>query len=65
MNRIRDFVNAHGGTGQLARKLEVSPSVVSTWIKREAIPFKNWNSLVEVGASWEELLELHKEIAAA
>lgn len=60
MNKIRSFVQSRGGTATVARELGKSQSTVSTWIKREAIPFGNWKDFVEVGVSWEELLELHK-----
>jgi hypothetical protein len=39
----------------------VKPQTVSSWIKREKVPFDNWESLVEIGATWDQLRCIHKK----
>jgi uncharacterized protein YjcR len=61
MNRIKQLVVSLGGTSAVAQKIGVKPQTVSSWIKREKVPFDNWESLVEIGATWDQLRCIHKK----
>ena len=61
MSRLKQIIGKHGGTGKVASRIGKAPSAVSSWIKRGHIPVTNWQALIDIGFSREELLDAHLE----
>jgi len=59
MSRIGELITKFGGPSVVAQRIGKRPSVVSSWIKREGIPIKNWPLLMEIGISKDDLLDAH------
>ena len=41
MKNISTLISLLGGTGEIARRLDVQPSAISNWKKQNKIPKKN------------------------
>lgn len=61
MSRIKKLINDLGGTCSVAERAGVKPQTVSSWISRDRIPYDNWEALIEIGATFEELRDLHRK----
>lgn len=65
MNSVDDIFKQFGGTGAVARALEVKPSAASEMRRRSSIPVRYWHRLIEAAENKhlpldsEALIRLH------
>ena len=49
MNKVSDLINLLGGTGLVAKRLNIKPSAISNWKKLNKIPNNKKNDLKMLG----------------
>lgn len=70
MKCVSEIFDEIGGSGQMARALDVKPSAASEMKRRGSIPVRYWPQLVEacrargVDVTYEQLVNLHLGQAA-
>ena len=49
MHKVSDLINLLGGTGMVAKRLNIKPSAISNWKKLNKIPNNKMNDLKMLG----------------